>query len=411
MKKSIKRLIQSLYHSLKTVETQIGEPFIYCLDSPKSNEEINSPFVLIQGWIISAKEKTISQPKICNSASLAHPLRTISRPDVESAYSHHCVLGFQQYLSIIELSLKTDWSIQFFIGNQQYSFPLNFKVSEKAFESFSMRKKDKINKIRGILSCPLCRSEQIEHKDNILECSKCEERFSVSEVSYNFLTPRLIEQGAVKSTGNVSANNYDAIAIKLIEQFSNGLILDNGCGLRSVYYDNVINFEIVDYPTTDVLGIGEKLPFKSDSFDAVFSLAVLEHVKNPFECAQEIIRILKPGGILYAAVPFLQPFHGYPDHYYNMTSSGLKNLFSEKVQVIECSVPLSGLPIWCLSWFLNSYIRGLPEETAEKFKQMRVADLIDNPRNYFEKDFVKELSSEVNEELACVNALIARKKE
>lgn len=410
MKKAVK-IIKSLYRSVRTVETVIGEPFVYCIDSPRSNQEITSPFVIIQGWIITTRDKTISRPQIYNSARLTYPLNTISRPDVESAYPHHCVLGFQQYLSIIDRSLEIDWSIQFFINEQQYGFPLNFKVSKKALESFSKRKRDKMNKIRDILCCPLCGSEQIQNVDSILQCSKCDARFSASGTSYNFLTKRLIEQGAVKPTANVSANNYDAIAIKLIEQFNNGLILDNGCGLRSVYYNNVINFEIVDYPTTDVLGIGEKLPFKSDSFDAVFSLAVLEHVKNPFECAQEIIRVLKPGGILYAAVPFLQPFHGYPDHYYNMTSSGLKNLFSEKVQVLECSVPLSGLPIWCLSWFLNSYLRGLPEETAERFKEMRVADLIDNPRNYFEKDFVKELSSEANQELACVNTLIARKNE
>jgi hypothetical protein len=26
-------------------------------------------------------------------------------------------------------------------------------------------------------------------------------------------------------------------------------------------------------------------------------------------------------------VPFLQPLHGYPHHYYNMTGEGLRNLF------------------------------------------------------------------------------------
>ncbi len=200
------------------------------------------------------------------------------------------------------------------------------------------------------------------------------------------------------------------LVLNLIEQFKNGLILDNGCGLRNEYYDNVVNFEIVDYPTTDVLGIGEKLPFKSDVFDAIFSLSVLEHVKNPFECVQEINRVLKPGGILYVAVPFLQPFHGYPDHYYNMTSSGLKNLFSGKFEIIECSVPLAGLPIWCLSWFLNSYIRGLPEPVADRFKKMQVSELLNDPREYLDKDFVKQLSPKANEELACVNYLLGKKK-
>lgn len=276
-------------------------------------------------------------------------------------------------------------------------------------ESLLKRKRDKLQKIREILRCPICRSEQMSNLINILQCTECKEKFSISQSSYNFLPQSLIEYGNIKATENVSAHDYDAIALNIIEQFPTGLILDNGCGLRNIYYDNVVNLEIVDYPTTDVLGIGERLPFKSDVFDAVFSLSVLEHVKNPFECAQEIVRVLKPGGILYVVVPFLQPFHGYPDHYYNMTSSGLKNLFIGKLQLLECTVPLSGLPIWCLSWFLNSYVRGLPKPVADKFKQMRVSELLNSPIDYLDKDFVKQLSAEVNEELACTNSIIAKK--
>lgn len=278
-------------------------------------------------------------------------------------------------------------------------------------ENFLNSKRDKLKKLRECLQCPICNSNYLLDLDGILQCHACAAKFSTNQSSYNFLPQSFIEYAKVEPTTNVSANNYDTVALNLIEQFKSGLILDNGCGLRNVYYDNVVNFEIVDYPTTDVLGIGEKLPFKADVFDAVFSLAVLEHVRNPFECAQEIIRVLKPRGILYVAVPFLQPFHGYPDHYYNMTSSGLKNLFSEKLQVIECKVPLAGLPIWSLSWFLNSYICGLPETVADKFKNMRVFDLLNHPTEYLDKDFVVQLSPKTNEELASVNSLIAIKME
>ncbi|MBE9125267.1 MULTISPECIES: class I SAM-dependent methyltransferase [unclassified Coleofasciculus] len=278
-------------------------------------------------------------------------------------------------------------------------------------ENLLQRKKNKLQRIREILCCPICGSDHIANLDTILQCRNCQEKFSISQSTYKFLSQRLIDYGKIKPTANISAHNYDSIALNFIDKYKEGLILDNGCGLRNVYYDNVVNFEIVDYPTTDVLGIGEKLPFKSDAFDAVFSLNVLEHVKNPFECAEEILRVVKPGGILYVVVPFLQPFHGYPDHYYNMTSTGLKNLFSEKVQVIKCSVPFSGLPVWCLSWFLNSYIHGLPDSVADKFKLKRVSELLNVPMESLEQDFVTQLSAEVNEELACTNSLIAKKVE
>ncbi|MGA8602935.1 MAG: class I SAM-dependent methyltransferase, partial [Beijerinckiaceae bacterium] len=56
----------------------------------------------------------------------------------------------------------------------------------------------------------------------------------------------------------------------------------------------------------DIVGVGEHLPFESNTFDAVFSIAVLEHVRDPFRCAAEIARVLKRGGRFYCCIPFLQ---------------------------------------------------------------------------------------------------------
>ena len=52
---------------------------------------------------------------------------------------------------------------------------------------------------------------------------------------------------------------------------------------------------------------------------------------------------MKPGGRIFAAVPFLQPYHGYPDHYYNMTAAGLRNLFAD-LEVERLDVPGLGAP-------------------------------------------------------------------
>lgn len=222
---------------------------------------------------------------------------------------------------------------------------------------------------------------------------------------FDFLTDDLRARFNIIDTENVSSNIYDGDVLALIERHRDGLILDCGAGSRPAYYENVVNFEIAAYPSTDVRGVGEVLPFKDASFDAVISIAVLEHVKDPFQCAREIVRVLKPGGDLLCCVPFLQPMHGYPHHYYNMTSSGIRNLFEPHIEVRRHEMPDSVLPIWSLIWMLNSWADGLKGDALAAFKEMKVSDLMADPSSYLHMPFVRELSLEKNFELASATVI------
>jgi len=227
---------------------------------------------------------------------------------------------------------------------------------------------------------------------------------------FDFLNEELRSLYNIVNTDAVSSNNYDRDVLEIIKKNTDGLVLDCGAGRRDEYYENIVNFEIVDYDTTDVLGVGESLPFIDNAFDAVISLSVLEHVKNPFLCAKEISRVLKPGGNLICSVPFLQPFHGYPHHYYNMTGQGLSNLFDSMLCVDKIEVNEKAVPIWSLTWFLRNWVNGLKGETKDNFLQMKVADLIETADKYLDMPFVKELSHEKNLELAYATVLFAHKK-
>ena len=62
-----------------------------------------------------------------------------------------------------------------------------------------------------------------------------------------------------------------------------------------------------------VQAVGETLPFADASFDVVFSHEVLEHVRDDQRCAQEMVRVVRPGGRILIFVPNrLYPFetHG-----------------------------------------------------------------------------------------------------
>jgi SAM-dependent methyltransferase len=57
----------------------------------------------------------------------------------------------------------------------------------------------------------------------------------------------------------------------------------------------------------------EVLPFEDNTFDAVFSVAVLEHVNDVKKAMSESLRVLKPNGVLWANVPNYSSF--YEGHY------------------------------------------------------------------------------------------------
>lgn len=52
-----------------------------------------------------------------------------------------------------------------------------------------------------------------------------------------------------------------------------------------------------------LMGDGAGLPFPDDVFDLVILSDVIEHAKDPEGVVQEVSRVLRPGGMLYASMP------------------------------------------------------------------------------------------------------------
>ena len=114
-----------------------------------------------------------------------------------------------------------------------------------------------------------------------------------------------------------------------------GAVLDVGCG-RKPYRDfvpatNYVGVDI-DTPVTralasaDVFYDGRRLPFPDQQFDAVLCSQVLEHVFTPEEFLAEIRRVLRPGGTLLLAVPFVWDEHEQPADFARYSSFGLRAL-------------------------------------------------------------------------------------
>lgn len=128
-------------------------------------------------------------------------------------------------------------------------------------------------------------------------------------------------------------------------------ILDIGSGPERLG-DEFINVDVFPFPEVDVVADARALPFNDSSVDGVVSESLLEHVAGPDIVAREIMRVLKPGGFLYASAPFIHPYHASPDDFNRWTLSGLKFLFCD-LEIVEQGVrsgPWSALLMFIAYW-------------------------------------------------------------
>ncbi len=89
------------------------------------------------------------------------------------------------------------------------------------------------------------------------------------------------------------------------ERLKNKKILDIGCGRKKL--PGSIGLDQLHLPGVDIVAdLGKTLPFKDGEFDVIYSNQVLEHVDNLIGLVEEINRILKPGGMLVAHVPYFR---------------------------------------------------------------------------------------------------------
>lgn len=122
------------------------------------------------------------------------------------------------------------------------------------------------------------------------------------------------------------------LQIEFVQQAlkSNGLILELGAGIDVCTHPNLIKTDAFVYSSDlDYVVDAHKMPFEDNTFDFIYSLAVFEHLHTPWVAAQEIFRVLKPGGKVYVLTAFMQHLHGYPHHYFNMTTMGAERIFSD----------------------------------------------------------------------------------
>ncbi len=120
-------------------------------------------------------------------------------------------------------------------------------------------------------------------------------------------------------------------------------------------HPKLVNLNLGLFPNVEVVADAHHLPYADNSVDAIFCEAVLEHLHDPVQAIQEMFRVIKPGGKVFAATPFLQAYHGYPHHYQNFTLTGHQNIFKMRgFEIVEAGTCVG--PIYTLVSLISTLI-------------------------------------------------------
>lgn len=237
-------------------------------------------------------------------------------------------------------------------------------------------------RILETLACPACGGVLVERREPVtLSCGTCGASYAVQDGVPILLTPA---SRALLASGQTAApspwnpgwlpgglvdrirarchtgpgedrRQQTRVAAFISEEREGGLVVDLGSGSRRVAA-SVVTVDIGPFPHVDVVADGHRLPFRNDTVSRIVGTGVLEHVNFPERVVAEMLRILRPGGRIYVAVPFLQGLHpgsGTQQDFHRYTHIGLLQLLAP-FTLVEWGI--SGGPGAALAWVLREYL-------------------------------------------------------
>jgi ubiquinone/menaquinone biosynthesis C-methylase UbiE len=143
---------------------------------------------------------------------------------------------------------------------------------------------------------------------------------------------------------------------KLVDEAGERAVIFNVGAGYTYYGPRVVNIDIFDSGTTTVIASAQALPFADGAADLVILQGVLEHVSDAQATLEECRRVLKPGGLFYTEMPFLQPYHESPIDMRRATRPGLAHLCAP-LEEIESGIHIG--PASAMTWMLRELLAQL----------------------------------------------------
>lgn len=155
----------------------------------------------------------------------------------------------------------------------------------------------------------------------------------------------------------ISANSKPRVRILVVGGAS------VGSGLESLYNDkdiDLIAFDVYSSPFVQFVADGHAIPLADSSVDGVIVQAVLEHVTDPWMVVEEIRRVLRSRGVVYADTPFMQQVHEGAYDFTRFTDSGHRYLFRRFERIDSGAVAGAGTALlWSVEYFARALTRSM----------------------------------------------------
>lgn len=250
------------------------------------------------------------------------------------------------------------------------------------------------NDVLPLLRCPVCRSDLKRHaawfECTNAQCGKTfpvvdgvpvlinEERsiFSIGDFVFRRATfyrssPSRLTQFLRTLLPTIGQNiraagNYAKFTELLLKGRARPLVLVLGGSVVGQGMDGIlsrpdirfIESDVAFGPRTILICDGHDIPFASETFDGVIAQVVLEHVVDPYRCVDEIHRVLKTDGLVYAETAFMEQVHGGRCDFTRFTHLGHRRLFRRFDEIESGAACGPGMALaWSYRYFLLSFVR------------------------------------------------------
>ena len=157
---------------------------------------------------------------------------------------------------------------------------------------------------------------------------------------------------------------------------ADAIILHLGSGNVPSEDPRVISLDVLPCANVDLVAEAEELPFQDNSLDYVESGAVFEHLHDPLKAIAEIKRVLKPGGTFRIDTAFMQGYHGFPGHYYNMTPQAVETHLVGDFNLRDSFVPNSATPLMTIEMIIARYLGSVSRELRERLESMPLREFV-----------------------------------